>query len=65
LVVDLLVWDEASAQPYLHDYTRYINYYIKNGSTHVHIPSGPVSIDPLDVKFAAAIKWQREHGLKH
>lgn len=65
LVVDLLVWDEASAQPYLHDYTRYINYYIKNGSTHVHIPSGPVVVDPLDAKFAAAIKWQREHGLKH
>ncbi len=39
LVVDLLVWDQASAQPYLHDYTRYRNYYIKNGSPHVHLPT--------------------------
>jgi hypothetical protein len=36
LILDLLFWDEAGAQPYLQDYTRLNNYYVRNGTTHVH-----------------------------
>lgn len=37
LILDLLYWDEAGAQPYLQNYTRLNNYYVRNGTTHVHL----------------------------
>jgi hypothetical protein len=45
LILDILPWDQAGAQPWLHDYSPislggfFDHCYVRNGSTHVHIPS--------------------------
>ena len=45
LIIDLVPWDQAGAQPWLHDYSPislggfFDHCYVRNGSTHVHVPS--------------------------
>ncbi len=45
LILDILPWDQAGAQPWLQDYSPvnlggfFDHCYVKKGSTHVHIPS--------------------------
>lgn len=80
LILNLVVWDQAGAQPWLHDYSRinlggFFDGYVRKGSTHLKLASRPAgnvgALDPNVDSARAAIqaavaKWQQEHlWLKH
>ncbi len=53
LILDLAYWDEASAQPYLHDYYKLDAYYARTGSTHVHL-AGAIASPGMEKRVDAA-----------
>lgn len=65
LILNLVMWDKDSAQPFLTDYSPFYTYYVRKGSPYVHFGPKPLTPAESEAKKASVRakleKWREQH----